>query len=149
VRSEGGDVVRWDVLEATDAFGTLGLPTLSEAERGLAETMASATAALAELDVAGGRDGAAGRLADVDRQMRRLHLPETLSARAQRVLVSSARLRAILAVASGSDGAAVTAGELARRAETLRPLRTAARHALCAAYSAASEPGVGGEPTAR
>ncbi len=140
VPAEGGAVVRWDVLEASPSFGLHGLPTLGEAERALSEAMASATGALAELDVAGGRDGVAARLADLDRRMRELHLPPTLSARAQRVLVSAARLRAIVAVATGSTGAATTAGEVARRAEALRPLRTASRYALCAAYSAAIEP---------
>ena len=55
-------------------------------------------------------------------------------------MVQAARLLGILQVAATTEGAAVTAGEIAARAETLRPLRAAARHALCAACSAEAEP---------
>jgi hypothetical protein len=117
-----------------------GLPTLSEAERALADAMRETTSTLASLDLARGRDDVAGRLAGVERAVSRIDLPPSLPARAQRSVVQAARLLGILDVALATDGAAVTAGEMHARAETLRPLRAAARHALCAACSVEAEP---------
>jgi hypothetical protein len=67
-------------------------------------------------------------------------LPPSLPPRAQRLVASASRLLGVLTLAAETDSAAVTAREAVRRAEALRPLRTAVRHALCAAYSAAAEP---------
>jgi hypothetical protein len=138
--SEGGDVVRWDVVEVNPSAHPHGLPTLSEAERALADAVREATERLVQLDLARGREELADRLRRVERDVSRLELPAGLSPRAQRAVVQAARLLGILDVASATDGAAVTAGEAVARAETLRPLRAAARHALCAASSAQAEP---------
>jgi hypothetical protein len=138
--SEGGDVVRWDVVEVGPSAHPHGLPTLSEAERQLAESLIEATEALAALDLARGREEVAGRLQSLERRVSRLDLPGSLSPRAQRAVVQAARLLAILEIAASTPGAEVTAGEAQAREATLRPLRRAARHALCAACSAEAEP---------
>lgn len=138
--SDGGPVVRWDVREVAYSVHPHGLPTLSEAERALADAVREATEALLAMDLARGRDEVAARLRGVEKVVSRLDLPPSLPPRGQRSVVQAARLLGILDVAGSTDGAAVTAGELAARAETLRPLRAAARHALCAACSAQAEP---------
>jgi hypothetical protein len=142
-------VVRWDLVSATRSVPPAGLPTLAEAERALAEAMTSTTTTLSDLDVARGRDEVAPALAAFDRQLRTLLLPPTLPQRAVRTVLAATRLLGVLAVALDSDGAAVTAREASARAEALRPLRRAARYALCAAYSAEVEPGPGSWGDAR
>ena len=141
-----GDAVRWDVVEVDRVRAPAGLPTLSEAERGLAEAMAHSTAELAALDVARGRADVVGRLRSLDRALRDVELPSTLPARAQRLVATASRLLGVLDLAAETDGGAVTASEAVRRSTALRPLRTATRYAVCAAYSAAAE---GGAPPGR
>lgn len=136
----GHDVVRWDVVEVAFSVAPHGLPTLSEADRALSEALTAATRELDALDVARGRDDVTQRLADLDRELRAVELPASLPARAQRLVATASRLLGVLTLAAATDSAAVTAREAVRRTETLRPLRTAVRHALCAAYSAAAEP---------
>lgn len=147
--SAEGDVVRWDVVPVEFSLAPYGLPTLSEAERALAEGMRETTATLDLLDVAKGRDDVAGALSRLDRQLRDLPLPASLEPRAQRAVVSALRLVGILTVAADADSAAITAAEAQRRAEAIRPLRRTARHALCAAWSAALEPTHGRGPARR
>jgi hypothetical protein len=77
----------------------------------------------------------------LERALRDIDLPPTLTARAQRLVATSTRLLGVLDIAAETDGAAVTASEALRRSAALRPLRTATRYALCAAYSAAAEGG--------
>jgi len=136
-----GDVVRWDLVGVDFSVAPAGLPTLSEAERTLLETMAASTDELAALDVARGRDDVAQRLRRLDRSLRDIDLPSNLPARAQRLVATASRLLGVLDIASETDGAALTASEALRRSDALRPLRTAVRYALCAAYSAAAEVG--------
>ena len=138
--SSSGAVVRWDVREVGWSAHPHGLPTMSEAERGLADAVREATDALMRLDLARGREEVASRLRGVEKAVSRIDLPPSLPARAQRAVVQAARLLGILEVAGSTDGAAITAAEAAARAETLRPLRAAARYALCAACSADAEP---------
>ncbi|MBI1376046.1 MAG: hypothetical protein GC157_00960 [Frankiales bacterium] len=147
--ADRGDVVRWDVHAAAWAVPPAGLPSLAEADRGLSEALRATTADLDALDVASGRDAVGPRLVAIDRSVRRIDLPASLPARAQRMVAGASRLLGILTVAAEGDGAAVTAGEAAGRAQALRPLRTAARYALCAGYSAAAEPPRGGDGAAR
>jgi hypothetical protein len=136
-----GAVVRWDVVPVEHSVAPYGLPTLAEADRALTEALTASTRELAALDVARGRDDVAPRLARLDRALRDIDLPGTLPPRAQRLVATASRLLGVLDVAAETDGAAVTATEVRRRTEALRPLRTAARYALCAAYSAAAEDG--------
>lgn len=138
--SDSGDVVRWDVTEVVPSIAPYGLPTLSEADRLLSEALRQTTSELDLLDVARGRDEVGPRLVALDRSLRRIELPPSLPARAQRMVATASRLLGVLTLATESDGAAVTASEAARRLDALRPLRTAVRYALCAGYSAAAEP---------
>ena len=138
--SEAGDVVRWDAIPIDWSPPPHGLPTLGEADRMVAEAMREATQVLEGLDVARGRDALQARLIDVDRGLRRLDVPPSLPARAQRLVVTGSRLLAIVTIAAESDGAAVTAASAVQRAHALRPLRRAARYALCAGYSALADP---------
>jgi hypothetical protein len=71
--------------------------------------------------------------------LRDIDLPPGLPARAQRLVATASRLIGVLDIAAETDGAAVTSSEVLRRDAALRPLRTAARYALCAAYSATAE----------
>ena len=149
VTSASGDVVRWDVVEVAHSTAPFGLPTLSEADRALAEALRSTTSDLDALDVARGRDAVGPRLVALDRSLRRIELPRSLPARAQRMVATSSRLLGVLTLAAEDDGGAVTATEAARRLDALRPLRSAARYALCAGYSAAAEPSPGRGTAAR
>lgn len=135
-----GAVVRWDVVEANMSFPPYGLPTLSEADRALTEMVAETAATMAALDVARGSGDITSRLASLDRELRALRLPPSLPGRAQRLIASATRLLGVLAIAVESEGGAITANEAERRIQALRPLRAAARYALCAAYSAEAEP---------
>lgn len=135
-----GTAVRW--LVGTAGVARVGdLPSLAEAERELAATMREATEVLARLDVARADPAAARAL---DRLRSGCGEQDALSpdfpARALRVLALAVRVGAIAALADASGGGAVTAGELAARAEALRPLRRASRRALAAACNAPLEP---------
>jgi hypothetical protein len=134
------EAVRWNVAQVERSVPPYGLPTLSEAERGLSEAVREATHTLDLLDVARGRDDVAARLVALDKDLRRIDLPATLPARAQRTIATATRLLGVVEIAAETDGAAVTATSAAQRRDALRPLRITARHALCAAYSAALEP---------
>jgi hypothetical protein len=136
----GGVVVRWDLLPAAASIDTGGLPSVAEADRALAEQMREGIAALELLGLARGRDEVSARLAAAERDARRLSLPPTLPARAVRLVEQATRLAAVVSIAREDDGAAVTAHEALTRDAALSPLSRAARHALCAGYSAAIEP---------
>lgn len=112
------------------------VPQLRDAERELAETLREATELLLRLDVAGGGP-AVQRALEAYRKRRQ---PELLAPgyqpRAVRVLQSARQVRSLLALASVSEGAAVSAGEMAAREAAMRPLGRAARRASVAAYNA-------------
>ena len=138
-RSGSSVVVRWDVVEVDPSIAPHGLPSLSEADRALSEAIAATTREIDALDVARGRDDIGVRLRALDRALAEVELPSTLPARAQRLIATASRLLGVLDLAMETDGASVTASEASQRLVALRPLRTAARQALCSAYSAASE----------
>lgn len=112
------------------------VPTLREAERELAEALREATAALARMDVAGAGPETLKALADYRRGAGRDLLAPGYPARAARVLDSARRVSALVAIAAGSEGAAVSAAEMAARSSVLRPLARTARRAQVAAYNA-------------
>jgi hypothetical protein len=137
-QDDGVLAVTWHALPANPGFPA-DVPALRDAERELAEGMRDATEALVRLDVAG-----AGP--EVQRALARLRSrsaePEELLApgypqRAVRVLQSARRVSALVALASVTEGAAVSASEMSQRAGALRPLERAARKARVAAYNAA------------
>jgi hypothetical protein len=112
------------------------VPQLRDAERELAESLREATAMLLQLDVGGGGPAVQQSL----EAYRKRRQPELLAPgyppRAVRVLQSARQVRSLLALAATSDGAAVSAGEMAAREAAMRPLARAARRAAVAAYNA-------------
>lgn len=136
-----GDVhveVAWRCLPVRDA-PPADVPSLGEAERELAEALRDATAALAALDVAG--DGGPAAHAALEAYRARAARGREVLApgyppRAVRVLELAQRVGALVAIAGDGDGAAVSASQIAARAELLRPVERTARRAQVAAYNA-------------
>jgi hypothetical protein len=142
VREAGprGDVhveVEWHCLEVRQG-PPADVPSLGEAERELAEALREATAALTKLDVAGSGPAAQAAL-DAYRaraERGREVLAPGYPPRAARVLELAQRVAALVAIATGEHGGAVSASEIAARAELLRPVERTARRAQVAAYNA-------------
>jgi hypothetical protein len=137
---DGPTQVVWQAYPVTAVWGH-GLPSLSEAERGLHETLREATEALIRLDLARWRPEVAEALHDLrDGAGAEDALPPGYPPRARRVLVLARRVAAITELAIADPGAAISAGEMAVRTATLRPLGEASRRAEVAAYNAITEP---------
>lgn len=135
---DGVLAVTWHTLPVSPGVPA-DVPALRDAERELAEGMREATESLMRLDVAGAGPEVQRALA---RLRRRAEEPDELlapgyPARAVRVLQSARRVSALVALASATEGAAVSATEMSQRADALRPLERAARKARVAAYNAA------------
>ncbi|MFD4988243.1 hypothetical protein [Streptomyces sp. NPDC058374] len=140
-----GDVhveVVWHCLPVREA-PPADVPSLGEAERELAQALREATEVLARLDVAG-----SGPVADaaLDAYRARAHagakdaLAPGYPQRAVRVLELADRVALLVELAERSGhGGAVSAAEMAARAEALRPVERTARRAKVAAYGAATE----------
>ncbi len=133
--------VVWQCLEVRDA-PPADVPSLGEAERELAESLRDATAALSRLDVAGA--GPAAQAALDAYRARTEHGRQVLAPgyppRAVRVLELAQRVGALTSIAgaagqSAEHGGAVSASEIAARAELLRPVERTARRAQVAAYN--------------
>lgn len=106
--------------------------SLRDAERLLGQVMLEAVELLSRLDLARWDPAAAEVLGG---RTRRSALPPSVPASAHHVLEQALRVATIVALARGSDGAAVTAGEALARAAVLRDLDDAARRAVEAACS--------------
>ncbi|MFE1477941.1 hypothetical protein ACFW6N_29315 [Streptomyces cyaneofuscatus] len=137
--------VVWRVLPVREA-PPADVPSLSEAERELAEALRDATAALARLDVAGSgpvAEAAVGAYrARAEGGRGRDVLAPGYPPRAVRVLELAQRVGLLVSVAYGSGhGGAVSASEIAARGAALRPVERVARRALVAAYNAYVEGG--------
>ena len=123
------------------------VPSLGEAERELAEALRDATEAL--LAAGRGRGRARWRRRRWRRTGRgrrrgREVLAPGYPPRAVRVLELAQRVGALIDIAQqaggdGEHGGAVSASEIAARAEALRPVERTARRAQVAAYNAAVE----------
>ncbi|WP_327366576.1 hypothetical protein [Streptomyces sp. NBC_01217] len=130
--------VVWRCLPVREA-PPADVPSLSEAERELAEALRDATAALSRLDVAG-----SGPVAEaaVDAYRARTERGREVLApgyppRAVRVLELAQRVGLLISVAyENGHGGAVSASEIAARGEALRPVERVARRAQVAAYNA-------------
>ncbi|QMU78499.1 hypothetical protein GXW83_25110 [Streptacidiphilus sp. PB12-B1b] len=120
------------------------VPQLRDAERELAEGLREATAAMLRLDVAGGGPAVQRALESYRRRRTPQLLAPGYPPRAVRVLESARQVAALLALASVTEGAAVSAAEMAARNEALRPLGRTVRRAQVAAYNAMVD-----EPTLR
>ncbi|MGW1022789.1 hypothetical protein ACWD4J_03580 [Streptomyces sp. NPDC002577] len=136
-----GDVhveVVWHCLPVREA-PPADVPSLGEAERELAEALREATAVLSRLDVA-----ASGPVAEaaIDAYRARAEqggevLAPGYPPRAVRVLELAQRVGLLISVAyENGQGGAVSASEMAARAEALRPVERTARRAQVAAYNA-------------
>ncbi|WP_405579929.1 hypothetical protein [Streptomyces sp. NBC_01190] len=129
--------VVWECLAVRDA-PPADVPSLGEAERELAEALRDAGEALAQLDVAGA--GPAAQAALDAYRARAARGREVLAPgyppRAVRVLELAQRVAAVVEIASDGHGAAVSASQIAARAELLRPVERTARRAQVAAYNA-------------
>jgi hypothetical protein len=130
---EPGHLVTWVVHRVPDwRTALLGTGSLAQAERDLRGALVAATEALAALDVARWRVGAAEAIAALRSEVA-WPLPAGLDARRLRVLVAAARLRAIVELATADDGGAVNLWQSDQRSTALREIDHAARRAMCAA----------------
>lgn len=133
------EVVRWRVLETNGALPACA--SVAEASRALAGTVREATSALTSLDVAataaGSEPGLAGLRTGAGGSR---NLPPGYSDRANEVVRQAWFLAALVALADGEDGAAVSSWEMGARRSQLIAVADAARAALVAAYN---------EPTAQ
>ncbi|MEV7297366.1 hypothetical protein AB0N79_38010 [Streptomyces microflavus] len=137
--------VVWRVLPVREAPPT-DVPSLSEAERELAEALRDATAVLSRLDVAGSGPVAEAAVdayrARAEGGSGREVLAPGYPPRAVRVLELAQRVGLLVSVAYGSGhGGAVSASEIAARGAALRPVERVARRAQVAAYNAYVEGG--------
>ncbi|MFJ7193624.1 hypothetical protein [Streptomyces bacillaris] len=137
--------VVWRVLPVREA-PPADVPSLSEAERELAEALRDATALLSRLDVAGSGPVAEAAVdayrarAEVTRG--REVLAPGYPPRAVRVLELAQRVGLLVSVAyENGHGGAVSASEMAARGDALRPVERVARRAVVAAYNAYVEGG--------
>ncbi|WP_457031256.1 hypothetical protein [Kitasatospora sp. P5_F3] len=112
------------------------VPSLHEAERELAEGLRETTLLLSRLDVAGAGPEAVRALTEWRRRGHTELLAPGYPPRAVRVLESARQITALLSIALGGHGAAVSASEMAARREILAPLGRTARRATAAAYNA-------------
>jgi hypothetical protein len=129
--------VEWRCLPVRDA-PPADVPSLGEAERELAEALRDATDALARLDVAGAEPAAQAALEAYRARAERGRevLAPGYPARAVRVLELAQRVAALVGIAADGHGAAVSASQIAARAELLRQVERTARRAQVAAYNA-------------
>ncbi|MBA2553111.1 MAG: hypothetical protein H0V10_05345 [Geodermatophilaceae bacterium] len=122
---------------ATGAVSEADPLTVSEADHDLAETLRAAARALTALDVARWRPEVVGLLRGTSHGDRRLQLPPGHDQRALRLAERAQRLVDVLDLAlADAPGGAVTGHDARARDEALRPLATAVRRALMAAYNA-------------
>jgi hypothetical protein len=146
---EPGYLVTWEVRAVPDwrtgLLGTLG--SLSESERDLRLALISATEALASLDVARWRPDAAEAIASLRSDAGvRWPVPGDLEGRRLRVLVTAARLRAIVTLATADDGGAVNLWQADQRSTALREVDRAARRAMSAATATPAQGPSGASP---
>jgi hypothetical protein len=132
---EPGHLVTWEVRAVRDwrtsLVGTLG--SLAESERDLRLALIAATEALASLGVARWRPDAAEAIASLRSDSPvRWPVPANLEGRRLRVLVTAARLRAIITLATADDGGAVNLWQADQRSTALREVDRAARRAMSA-----------------
>ncbi|MDD9207852.1 hypothetical protein PU560_15455 [Georgenia sp. 10Sc9-8] len=135
---ERGTQVVWtvdlDLPSPAPSLLLAGVESLSHARRTVQHALTEAVDALTELDVARDRPDLADELMDVSvATLPDEHLPPGLEPRRADVLERAARLLKIVDLAAGDPGAAVTSLQVGRRAEILRGVERAARHAMCAA----------------
>jgi hypothetical protein len=112
------------------------VPALRELERALTEELIAAGSTLARLDVAAWRPEVTQLLDDLRSGRAADPLPRPFPPTAQALAARSARVLAVVDVASRDEGAALTTASGQTRREALVALERAARHALAAACNA-------------
>ena len=135
---EPGHLVTWELSDVPDWRYAVHAQTgsLQDAERDLRQGLLRATEALVRLDVARWRPDVADTVAALrDLELPAWRLPDRLDGRRARVLASAARLRAIVALATQDDGAAVNLWQADQRSSALREVDRMARRAMAAASS--------------
>ncbi|WP_421741768.1 hypothetical protein [Cellulomonas sp.] len=135
---EPGHLVTWELSDVADWRHAVHAQTgsLQDAERELRQGLLQATEALVKLDVAQWRPDAAETVAALrELELPAWRLPDSLDGRRVRVLASAARLRAIVALATQDDGAAVNLWQADQRSTALREVDRMARRAMAAAAS--------------
>ncbi|HLL35523.1 MAG TPA: hypothetical protein VK545_16945 [Streptomyces sp.] len=139
-----GDVhveVVWHCLAVRQA-PPADVPSLGEAERELAEALRQATEVLTRLDVAASGPVAAAAIEAYRARAERGRevLAPGYPPRAVRVLELAQRVGALISLAyENGHGGAVSAAEIAARAQALRPVERTARRAQVAAYNSIVE----------
>lgn len=134
-----GVSVAWSGGPVERRVGT-ELPSLSEAERQLTETLREVTEAIACLDLARWRPQVAEALVGIRAGDGCVGLAPGYPGRAHRVLASAQRISAIAALVESDPDAGVGVGILDTRDALLRQLSMAARHATIAAFNSVVEP---------
>lgn len=135
-----GTAVTWRAVDADGPVGPGRRPSLTEADRALAETLNAALRRLHDLDLARWRPEVATLREDLDGPAQE-HLPPDFPDRGLRLLARAQRMSAVLALGRSDVGGAVSVVDAARRTETLDELARAVRQAQAAAWNAGSEPG--------
>ena len=133
---EPGRLVEWRVTPVPDwrttFLATVG--SLPDAERSMRATLSEAIGALDQLDVARWRPDAASALGALrSAPTLTVDLPDDLAARRIQVLVTAARLRRVVELATEDDGGAVSLWQADQRSTALRTIDRAARVAIAAA----------------
>jgi hypothetical protein len=151
-RGEGGDGwllvpsrlassgVLWTVLHADRPNSAT--TTLAEADRALKTAIRESTELLQQLDLGRTDPDDEGRLEALRTRPVPFLLPPGYDARSRSILDTAQRLAGLLDLARGSDGAAVSRVEAARRADILRELNHRVRDAFVASVNALAEDGV-------
>ncbi len=130
----------WQTYDISPAR-TTDVPSLAEADRALQAALRASVEELVRLDVARWRPEVAAAVAAIrDGAGGEAVLPPGHPPRAHLLLATALRVAAIVELAGGNPGAAVSAREMARRTAALDPLERASRHAVMAASNAALEP---------
>lgn len=125
-----GQAVEWTTYDARRRTPL----DLGDTDRTLRRTLLDAANDLAGLDVARWRPEVADALHDL-RAGDPVVAPPGVPARAADLARRALHLQEVVELALDSEGAAISAGEIAARRAVLLPLGTAARHALTAACS--------------
>jgi hypothetical protein len=144
---EPGHQVTWQV-HTSGPHRLSDLDDLPTMEFRLRRALAEATSELDDLDVARWHPDAAARVQQLrDGTGPTRSLPPGSAVRAVRILDLAWRVRTIVELATGDDGAATTLMETTRRNEALRGLDVIGRQAVAAAVNACAPVGGGHPPT--
>ncbi len=125
----------WTIHSTTPQFRQAPPLRPEEAAAAIREALQRATAELTHLDVGHDPVELSDRLRALETDLKSLSLPLSMTPQAIHTAHTAARVLGILAIAHDDDGATVTTGQAAQRAEVMADLAATARHALAAACS--------------